>query len=88
MLKFALIDFTHSGAVQILAGEEAEVVGEAAAGPPVAVVGEGELAELLLLGVALLLLGRLLRDLRLVLLSLLRLSLLLLLLQFLIHRHI
>ena len=55
MLKFALIHFTHPSAVEILAWEETEVVREAAVRPAVAVVGEGELAQLFLLWVALLL---------------------------------
>ena len=53
VFELALIDFAHACAVKVLAGEDAEVVRKAAIGSPVAVFGEGELAQLVLLPIAL-----------------------------------
>ena len=49
VLELALVDFAHASAVQVLAGEEAEVVRVAAAGASVAVVCQGKLAQLVFL---------------------------------------
>lgn len=81
MLKFALVDFTHACTVKVLAWKEAEVVGEAAAGPPMAIICQCKLTQLFLLWIVALLMK--LRAL--VLVYLLCLTLLLLLLQFLVH---
>lgn len=53
MLELALIDFAHARAMEVLAGKDAEVVRKAAIGSPVAVFGQGELAQLVLLAIAL-----------------------------------
>ena len=53
VLELALIDFAHACAVEVLAGKDAEVMRKAAIGSPVAVLGEGELAQLVLLAAAL-----------------------------------